>query len=171
MSHSARANRHVSVLDQFALVEFEHLLGGNDHRVNSAFGHLQELLKCGSLFYPRSVVDSLQRYSGRSGPAFLWARQNVAVRCLPDPPEKVLRSILRKAKNLVDYDSQWDDAKPYVLASARHLIELGYDAVVVTSDFMPKPDPQISLAAACRMVDVAWIPPEKFLLRCGIDVP
>lgn len=82
-----------------------------------------------------------------------------------------MEQTVKKVKNLVDVSSIHEDARAYVVASARCFNNDGYHTVVVTSDYgLKPPGSPISTARACEQLGITWITPNQFLINCGFNV-
>jgi rRNA maturation endonuclease Nob1 len=166
------------VLDTCALSQIHRMEEATLRIQKQIFGHLDDLVATGRIFYPEQVVDELAQAasdaSGRPFPPYHWAKRNKAVACARGPVFEALRRVLAHPQAIRVLDPHKatgvDEADPHVLALAIDLQDEGHHVTVVTEDRRDKPF-KLSLHSACGVLGVLSIPVRPFLVELELLPP
>ena len=114
-----------------------------------------------------SVTSTYSDKSGKRDLLYQWAKQHAQQATQHGTSHAALREVLavEGVAQLLDPDKAGaEEADPYVLALAHHLIGIGLFARVITEDRVNTPD-KIALASACGIVGIPVVPVRAFLLN------
>jgi hypothetical protein len=139
------------------------------------FGVLGTLVDKGQLVYPPEVSDEVLRGGEQQPDAACRWIQRTKAKAEQRADLELVGRILRVAPDLIDADSPYEQADPYVIALAlalrsdELLLELAgsTSVIVVTEDRNDKPS-KLSLTTAAGMVGLPTIPLHALLRIAGI---
>ncbi len=119
------------------------------------FERMKELVIEGRIAIARQVINEARVARHHDGPEIWFLGVAPHLRhpkeCSLEKHAMVMQQV---GSRLVDPDSEGDPADPYVAALALDLEAAGYEAVVVTDDYIDRP-PMISLTSACSELGIA----------------
>ena len=129
----------------------------------SAFDLLTALAASGKLVFPVEVLNELKRWAAETSKdlPFQWAKQNASAARRTASLERV-REVLSVVSDVLDKESQVEEADPYVLALALEIRAGGQKVVVVTEERKDRPD-KLSMNTACGLLRVPCLPVEALL--------
>ena len=135
------------------------------------FSSMTTLVQAGRLWFPRQVVDELERFADPNAPdaQFGWAKENQSKATGYVPTLEQVRQILSLVPKVLDpdKDSGVDEADPYVLALAAHFQREKRDARIVAEETRDTPR-KMSLRTAGGLLGIASVPLVAFLQFEGI---
>lgn len=161
----------VWVIDTSSVLEIRRKLAKEKHA--EIYRRLGQLVDDGKLFFPKQVLNELKRQTaeitkgGKRDLPYEWAKQDAEQATRHGTTHAALREVLavEGVAQLLDPDKAGvEEADPYVLALAHHLIGVGLFARVITEDRVNAPD-KIALASACGIVGIPVVPVRAFLLN------
>lgn len=122
----------------------------------------------GNIALPRQVINEVSEMNHPDLPG-AWA---TGIRSLLqhtlDAAYTHMTHVMEIAGEVVDINKPQEDADPWVLALAEQLQEAHYNVCVVTRDTVDRD--RMSMATACRLLNLRWCPIRTFLNYCGIDL-
>lgn len=152
------------VVDSSVLIQLKRLVSIDDQW--DLLLRMTELVRSAYLTFPRQVAAELAygQYPDAPGAWIGNAKRHV---CHPQPSEDTLRYVLSVAEQLVDFEATRDRevADPYVAAMACEIANhyLGCRVVVATDDYVDRLPAKLSLATACKRLDIERWTPEQFI--------
>ena len=153
---------YVWILDASAIIAIKRILPRNRwQRIYQS--RLPGLVKIGRVAFPKKIVEELGRYHEQDNIYEFASRSISLVLYETEPSFELVREVMVRAGNVVDPTKQHEDADPYVLAQALDIQRAGMSVTVVTEDRGRKVPPQISMAAACETLGIAWCRTAEFL--------
>ena len=132
---------------------------------SQVFAKLHSYVDSNSLTYPKEVVTELERWSDPSNPdpQYTWAKENKGKATRHRFPFELVKEILAIVPGVCDPEKTGgEEADPYVLTLAVHLITQGAHVTIVTDDRRDKPD-KLSLATAAGLLRIPSVPLKAFL--------
>jgi Domain of unknown function (DUF4411) len=152
----------VYVLDACSIIAMKSLVAVADQW--DFFKGLERLVVQGEIAIPIEVIREVAEGKHPDMPG-AWARgmQAKLTRPLQAPPD-VVRDVMHIAPDVIDADSQREQADPYVLALAMHLRADVETVHVVTDDRIDRRPIKISVVTACERLGLTWMATEDFLL-------
>lgn len=134
-----------------------------------AFKLLEKMVETGRIAFPSQVVNEITATAHPDLPG-AWAPGVRARLQHPQSPEdQYLGHVTEVAGGVVDLTKPHKDADSYVLALALQLQTEGWSVCIVTEDIVGRRR-SLSIAAASRRLELAWVQTRGFLEECGIPV-
>lgn len=158
----------MAVWDTSAIIEIRQQV--SRARRGNVLKQLYTRAELGTLLIPHQVLEELERFrtdSGRPDELAVWARRCEKVGACLRPRLELVKYVLKEAPTLIDPNTQFEEADPYVLALALEKADTGDKTVVVTNDFKDRTT-KLSLSSACGLVGIVSVPCLPHLRRDGI---
>jgi hypothetical protein len=138
------------------------------------FKKLTALAEAQQLIFPPQVLEELE-YAERDHPsdqALAWAR-SVRDRAVRHADFETVKRVLNLAPNLIDADSEREQADPYVIALALDSAVLGGTSIL-SNDNQDRRDGRggfrkLSIATVAGSWDINVVPLAGFMLRFHLD--
>ncbi len=158
----------VWVIDASAIINIKKVVPGN--RQWKFFRHLEKMVECGSLVFPKQVKDEVTGMAHPDAPG-VWADGVYPIITLPKEVEPwAIQQVMQSEANaVVDPTKTREDGDPYLIALALQLAHEGYSCCVVTDDLKDNPL-RIAVSSACDILDIQWCSLSDFLDGCGMDL-
>jgi hypothetical protein len=157
------------VIDTSTVIEVRQL-GVARRRQEAIFRKLTVLAEAHQLIFPPQVLEELEwaerEYSNDQ--ALAWAR-GVRDRAMCQANLETVRKVLARAPNLIDADSEREQADPYVIALALDSTALGGTSIL-SNDMQDRRDGRggfrkLSIGTVAGSWDIQVVPLAGFLLR------
>jgi Domain of unknown function (DUF4411) len=154
------------VLDTSALIRFKQLIPVTDQW--AAFKWLEGLVARGEIAMPRQVIAEAATIAHPDVPG-VWASGVRKALLHPlEPDHQWIVHVMDVAGDVVDRQSDRDEADPWVCALSLQLSSSPQRVVVVTEDVVDRLPIKISMATACGRLGIAHCSAREFLDACGI---
>ena len=156
------------VFDCSSILEIRRLPGVSHHIADNIYSKLGLLVEAGQIFFPKEVVDELERFSNPR-PAqpdlpLAWAKKYQVRACRHPSLFDDLPVVLQVAGAVLDPDKTGvEEADPYVLALARVLERQSSSPVWVVTEERRDRSSKISLTTACGLLRLHCLPVRQVL--------
>jgi hypothetical protein len=157
----------VCVIDTSSLLVVRERFGRNNEQ--TVFSSLTALVTTGNLFFPPEVYGELERGCGTEpDPPLRWAR-SIREQAERRARFETVQAVLAVAPDVLDPDSPYEPADPYVVALGLDMrVEVsGIEVTIITDDRRDKPG-KLSLATAAGLVRLPTVPLFAFLRAEGM---
>lgn len=116
------------------------------------WGKLESLLKERVILSPREVLKELE---SKDDDLLRWAKTHIHFHNLDHEQEKIVKDIMGRFPNFVDYNKPTPEADPFVIALAK-----SYNLIVIAQEKRVKisgPESKPKIPNVCDELNVEWI--------------
>ncbi len=156
----------VWIIDASALIKAKTIVSVSNQW--HAFKQLEQMVVDGRIALPRQVINEVSEITHPDLPGAWAPGVRGRLRYPLDAGYEYLTRVLLVAGDVVDVNKPGEDADPWVLALALHLIDDGHTVCIVTEDTIDRKS--ISIATACSRFAIDYCGIRMFLGHCGIEL-
>lgn len=163
---AAELPQRIWVLDTSALVEFKRIISVATQW--AAFKTLEDMVMVGAIAMPRQVIAEAASIDHPDVPGAWAPGVRAALKHPLAAEDDFIARVMSEAGDVVDSESERDEADPWICALALQLQTAGYEVTVVTEDRVDRLPIKIALTTACNRLRLRFCTAREFLDGCGI---